>query len=144
RLPIPRTPGPTRRSRFPAGRSAPVVLAQHARQRMGRLVQMLREQRAHRRLVAHAEGREDGAVDRKSTRLNSSHVKISYAVFCLNNPTCLEPHTLSLHDALPISASHPTNAGPDPAFALSGGALSARRTRSARATANGPSRPDAA
>src|SRR5690625_6031628 len=26
---------------------------------------------------------EDGAVDRKSTRLNSSHVAISYAVFCL-------------------------------------------------------------
>src|SRR5690606_40557461 len=26
---------------------------------------------------------EGGAVDRKSTRLNSSHVKISYAVFCL-------------------------------------------------------------
>src|SRR5436309_3736806 len=25
----------------------------------------------------------DVAVDRKSTRLNSSHVKISYAVFCL-------------------------------------------------------------
>src|SRR5690606_27649184 len=25
----------------------------------------------------------DGAGDRKSTRLNSSHVKISYAVFCL-------------------------------------------------------------
>src|SRR5438874_10572466 len=25
----------------------------------------------------------DGLVDRKSTRLNSSHVEISYAVFCL-------------------------------------------------------------
>src|SRR5690606_40243077 len=25
----------------------------------------------------------DGSEDRKSTRLNSSHVKISYAVFCL-------------------------------------------------------------
>src|SRR5699024_11678170 len=25
-----------------------------------------------------------GALDRKSTRLNSSHVSISYAVFCLN------------------------------------------------------------
>src|SRR5690606_40716270 len=25
----------------------------------------------------------NGPVDRKSTRLNSSHVKISYAVFCL-------------------------------------------------------------
>src|SRR5690606_40139194 len=28
-------------------------------------------------------GPEPGAQDRKSTRLNSSHVKISYAVFCL-------------------------------------------------------------
>src|SRR5690606_39441151 len=28
-------------------------------------------------------GRGDGREDRKSTRLNSSHVKISYAVFCL-------------------------------------------------------------
>src|SRR5690606_41428862 len=27
--------------------------------------------------------REPGGEDRKSTRLNSSHVKISYAVFCL-------------------------------------------------------------
>src|SRR5207249_9803131 len=27
--------------------------------------------------------REDGRQDRKSTRLNSSHVSISYAVFCL-------------------------------------------------------------
>src|SRR3712207_8748554 len=26
-----------------------------------------------------------GALDRKSTRLNSSHANISYAVFCLNN-----------------------------------------------------------
>src|SRR5690349_24110947 len=28
-------------------------------------------------------GRRLGALDRKSTRLNSSHVEISYAVFCL-------------------------------------------------------------
>src|SRR5690625_5952135 len=28
-------------------------------------------------------GSEDGRLDRKSTRLNSSHVAISYAVFCL-------------------------------------------------------------
>src|SRR5690606_39907611 len=33
---------------------------------------------------AQGEGRDHGRVtDRKSTRLNSSHVKISYAVFCL-------------------------------------------------------------
>src|SRR5690606_25352831 len=30
-----------------------------------------------------------GEVDRKSTRLNSSHVKISYAVFCLKKKTNL-------------------------------------------------------
>src|SRR3712207_6775108 len=40
--------------------------------------------------------------DRKSTRLNSSHANISYAVFCLNDPATTEIYTLSLHDALPI------------------------------------------
>src|SRR5437667_9856977 len=32
----------------------------------------------------------DGA-DRKSTRLNSSHITISYAVFCLKKKTCKSP-----------------------------------------------------
>src|ERR1035441_650095 len=36
--------------------------------------------------------------DRKSTRLNSSHLGISYAVYA-------ELSTLSLHDALPISSA---------------------------------------
>src|SRR2546430_1602853 len=59
------------------------------------------------------------AQDRKSTRLNSSHSQISYAVFCLkkkkqcrctidlffffNDTATTEIYTLSLHDALPIS-----------------------------------------
>src|SRR5690606_40578948 len=30
-----------------------------------------------------------GEGDRKSTRLNSSHVKISYAVFCLKKKNCI-------------------------------------------------------
>src|SRR5690242_21459057 len=34
-------------------------------------------------LDAFAALREQGKVDRKSTRLNSSHMSISYAVFCL-------------------------------------------------------------
>src|SRR3712207_3056849 len=64
------------------------------------------------------------ALDRKSTRLNSSHANISYAVFCLkkkkitntitytcvnfffifffNDTATTEIYTLSLHDALPI------------------------------------------
>src|SRR3712207_8891794 len=40
------------------------------------------------------------AVDRKSTRLNSSHANISYAVFCLkkkNNLAFLRAHLLSLY-----------------------------------------------
>src|SRR5438034_1225809 len=41
-------------------------------------------------------------IDRKSTRLNSSHTVISYAVFCLNAHAPTEIYTLSLHDALPI------------------------------------------
>src|SRR4051812_37994633 len=67
-------------------------------------------------------------LDRKSTRLNSSHMSISYAVFCLkkkkqkrltsvtvrsvsfffffNDPATTEIYTLSLHDALPISTQN--------------------------------------
>src|SRR5690242_21389165 len=32
--------------------------------------------------------------DRKSTRLNSSHMSISYAVFCLKKKTTTDPHYL--------------------------------------------------
>src|ERR1039458_2063880 len=44
-------------------------------------------------------------IDRKSTRLNSSHLGISYAVFCLNDPPPTEIYPLPLHDALPIWAA---------------------------------------
>src|SRR2546426_8879032 len=37
-----------------------------------------------------------GAVDRKSTRLNSSHLVISYAVFCLKKKKILHIHSLTL------------------------------------------------
>src|SRR5690606_41148561 len=39
--------------------------------------------RAHLRKLAPRDDAEKVRLDRKSTRLNSSHVKISYAVFCL-------------------------------------------------------------
>src|SRR5436305_8265431 len=35
------------------------------------------------RTTRHGSRRSSGTGDRKSTRLNSSHVRISYAVFCL-------------------------------------------------------------
>src|SRR5690606_42135429 len=59
----------------------------------GLVPQPRREPAGHRRgrgLRHRREGRRaagGGARDRKSTRLNSSRVKISYAVFCLNKRT---------------------------------------------------------
>src|SRR5207302_4297174 len=50
--------------------------------RLGRHRPALRRRQDHRR-----PGRHVHRADRKSTRLNSSHVKISYAVFCLKKKT---------------------------------------------------------
>src|SRR5438034_7733825 len=46
--------------------------------------------RVHRRRVS----RETGLGDRKSTRLNSSHTVISYAVFCLKKKNKTVPEVL--------------------------------------------------
>src|SRR5690348_18121926 len=43
----------------------------------------LRDRLPERREVSGQQGRRDLKRDRKSTRLNSSHPSISYAVFCL-------------------------------------------------------------
>src|ERR1035441_9025095 len=57
-------------------------------------------------VIGERSGAVDGRIDRKSTRLNSSHLGISYAVFTT------EIYTLSLHDALPIFIL--TNPVPNP------------------------------
>src|SRR3712207_7747440 len=67
---------------------------------LGREVEVLedaREQR-ERRDDAHPDVQQTHQRDRKSTRLNSSHANISYAVFCLkkkNQPYTLSPSILS-------------------------------------------------
>src|SRR3712207_8925080 len=48
--------------------------------------------------LAGGHGMAEGGQDRKSTRLNSSHANISYAVFCLkkkNNTSSLSPSSES-------------------------------------------------
>src|SRR5437870_7733320 len=49
------------------------------------------------------------AVDRKSTRLNSSHVAISYAVFCLKkkklNVTAVRPLARSIASPIPVPSA---------------------------------------
>src|SRR5215203_6242637 len=52
---------------------------------------------AHRRLGPEhplGEAQIVGPADRKSTRLNSSHANISYAVFCLKKKKNNETHTI--------------------------------------------------
>src|SRR5690606_39401535 len=51
--------------------------------------------------LAPRRGLDVGQIDRKSTRLNSSHVKISYAVFCLKKkkprPPAADPSNRTAH-----------------------------------------------
>src|SRR5438874_5283316 len=68
----------------------PISVHHALRRRRGSHPQALAASRARPRqpdpqaLEPHHRGRRrEGSLDRKSTRLNSSHVEISYAVFCL-------------------------------------------------------------
>src|SRR3712207_8693247 len=47
------------------------------------------------RLARNPKGLDEEGLDRKSTRLNSSHANISYAVFCLKKktPTIVRPRS---------------------------------------------------
>src|SRR2546430_12562642 len=47
---------------------------------------------------ASGKGAQAGQRDRKSTRLNSSHSQISYAVFCLQKKNNQEQHTKAHND----------------------------------------------
>src|SRR2546427_9212961 len=53
-------------------------------------------QRAHQWIEVLADHRQLGDADRKSTRLNSSHSQISYAVFCLKKKNICEPASVNL------------------------------------------------
>src|SRR5690606_39778912 len=88
---------PTRRSsdlflvvgddfRFGKGREGDFAMLQQAGIVLGFEVVDTQSYRQHQERVSSTATRRAlaaGDLDRKSTRLNSSHVKISYAVFCL-------------------------------------------------------------
>src|SRR5436309_2918627 len=109
RSPAGERPRPGRVSRRPRPRHGGARGADHGGAREVRVLHHQGDRRPEVR---------DHWPDRKSTRLNSSHVKISYAVFCLKKKTgspsralnhaCLRRaasagrYSLSLHDALPI------------------------------------------
>src|SRR5256886_7796101 len=53
-----------------------------------------------------------GKIDRKSTRLNSSHSQISYAVFCLKKKKNSNPSTLLVRNARRQEADRPDHKDP--------------------------------
>src|SRR5437868_11904917 len=59
-----------------------------------------------RRRCREVPGVDDGHQDRKSTRLNSSHVSISYAVFCLKKKKKKNTKTASERKNNSISHKH--------------------------------------
>src|SRR2546430_13621239 len=63
-------------------------------QPQARCVRLARESQARREPVKDHRGLRDDELprDRKSTRLNSSHSQISYAVFCLKKKTSKHSH----------------------------------------------------
>src|SRR2546422_3405139 len=74
---------PPRSTLFPyttLSRSLAALLTRH---RALRLEELDPERAPRARLALHADRTPHGFEDRKSTRLNSSHGYISYAVFCL-------------------------------------------------------------
>src|SRR5205814_10080244 len=78
-------------------------LARHGRVEGTRALRLVRADLFER--VEHAvalEGWQRARQDRKSTRLNSSHLGISYAVFCLKKK---KNHTVTLLETLQVAES---------------------------------------
>src|SRR5437762_6601773 len=72
-------------------------------QRLPRIVQVLLGAAEVRRLMCHLRDKGGDPVgDRKSTRLNSSHRCISYAVFCLKKKIWTEAPSPNLHLSYPL------------------------------------------
>src|SRR5438876_2766583 len=87
-------PGPPTSTLFPTRRSSDLLGVGGERLHLARLEQLLGVQVGDRqRLGALVEGFGLGE-DRKSTRLNSSHPSISYAVFCLKKKRKRAAHQL--------------------------------------------------
>src|SRR3989442_10895707 len=76
----------------------------HGERRAAAVLRLRRARRAHRAGRRHAGALGGGDLaplrardrDRKSTRLNSSHVRISYAVFCLKKKKKQNKHQVSM------------------------------------------------
>src|SRR2546430_6256260 len=68
----------------------------------------LRERRVPRLGAEHAQERRRVKRDRKSTRLNSSHSQISYAVFCLKKKKAIHVALTRLRRAYALAHRHRT------------------------------------
>src|SRR5438067_4945312 len=85
---------PPRSTLFPTRRSSDLLVGMSFRNELGHS-SFSRRQRIARR---GSSGDSLQLRDRKSTRLNSSHVSISYAVFCLKKKKKKNPQTIDPSD----------------------------------------------
>src|SRR5947208_7113143 len=99
-------PRPSRPTLLPTRRSSDLISSLGAREELNQAMHgwggivfhdVINQKFAHKAiekgadgliLVAAGAGGHAGTIDRKSTRLNSSHQIISYAVFCLKKKKC--------------------------------------------------------
>src|SRR5256885_8939733 len=97
---------PPRSTLFPYTTLFRSRLSESVRGHVGELMQQLPEPRSGVRRSIPCAASEQADVrkrlrlprDRKSTRLNSSHLVISYAVFCLKKKNIMKKTERSLHD----------------------------------------------
>src|SRR5947207_11715543 len=88
---------------FPTRRSSDLKDVRHERLRIA----VVEWEQARLHLHHDPVARQEHMIDRKSTRLNSSHTVISYAVFCLKKKTKSSYHAGSTQT--PNSAPHRTS-----------------------------------
>src|SRR3712207_8313163 len=75
----------------------PILDALHAADQLDREAQQPSDYRLVEPGSANSERYQHLTRDRKSTRLNSSHANISYAVFCLKKKNTTQHKTMNLH-----------------------------------------------
>src|SRR5690349_24010542 len=97
---------PPRSTLFPTRRSSDLAAAGKRRSRPRPGLAVAAPDRRPRSAGPAPQTRNPGGPDRKSTRLNSSHVEISYAVFCLKKK---KKKITSKHRKLPINNTNTQN-----------------------------------
>src|SRR5436853_859079 len=95
---------PPRSTLFPYTTLFRSMSTEHQKYSTENQAEIIRQYAAQRGIEVVRTYADEGKRDRKSTRLNSSHLGISYAVFCLKKKTNNEPKTIRAKESMLHSA----------------------------------------